>query len=326
MASDSSTDKTVAFYCVSSSMYFLGAVGMINSLRLQGHREPVFVLDCGLDDAQRELLGAEATVVKAPEDRQPFELKTHAARQNPRELMVLIDADMIVTRPLTPVLEAAADHGVAAFENPVDRFVPEWSELLDLPPLRRRPYLCSGLVAMQGGLGGEVLDLMDDRQRRVRFERSYFGSRDQSYALMFADQDVLNAILASRLEPEQVVGLDARLAPMPPFDELRVVDARRLRCAYPDGTEPYVVHQSLPWKPWLEPIYGGVYSRLLQRALAGPDVAIRVPERQIPLSLRYGTRGAIERARVTVGQQLRWRVGGLRDRFAGRAVGQDQAG
>ena len=40
----------VAFYCVAGERYFLGAVALVNSLRLVGHREPVFLLDCGLSD------------------------------------------------------------------------------------------------------------------------------------------------------------------------------------------------------------------------------------------------------------------------------------
>ena len=47
------------FYCVADERYFLGAVGMINSLRLQGHAEPIHVLDCGLRPGQRELRRAK---------------------------------------------------------------------------------------------------------------------------------------------------------------------------------------------------------------------------------------------------------------------------
>ena len=46
-----------AFYCVADERYFLGAVGLINSLRLVGHTEPIFLLDCGLTAAQRRLAG-----------------------------------------------------------------------------------------------------------------------------------------------------------------------------------------------------------------------------------------------------------------------------
>jgi hypothetical protein len=97
-----------AFYCVSSRIYFLGAVGMINSLRLAGHAEPIFVLDCGLTTQQRELLAPHVTLVRGPTDTEPFLLKTVAPLKHRAEVMVLIDADMIVTRPLTELIEKAA--------------------------------------------------------------------------------------------------------------------------------------------------------------------------------------------------------------------------
>ena len=56
-----------AFYCVADERYFLGAVGLINSLRLVGHDEPVYLLDCGLTDAQRELLAAHVDPGRATE-------------------------------------------------------------------------------------------------------------------------------------------------------------------------------------------------------------------------------------------------------------------
>ncbi len=58
-----------AFYCVADERYFLGAVGLINSLRLVGHTEPIFLLDCGLTAAQRELLEPQATLLDRAERR-----------------------------------------------------------------------------------------------------------------------------------------------------------------------------------------------------------------------------------------------------------------
>ena len=98
-----------AFYCVSSAEYFLGAVAMINSLRLNGHREPIYLLDAGLSDDQRQLLAAEVTIVKAPDGVEPFMLKAVAPLAHPAEVVVLIDADMIVTRNLGELIERA--HG-----------------------------------------------------------------------------------------------------------------------------------------------------------------------------------------------------------------------
>jgi hypothetical protein len=298
-----------AFYCVSSPVYFLGAVGMINSLRLAGHDEPVYVLDCGLDESQRGLLAGEATLLDAPPGREPYTLKTEAPQRRPAPTRVLIDTDLVVTRPLDDLLEQAARGAVVAFRNPIDRFVDEWGEILDLGSLERRPYVCSGLVALGEPAGTEVLDLLADRQERVEFERGYFGANDRTYALEYADQDVLNAILATRVGAGRLVALDARLAPMPPFEGLRLIDERTLHCEYADGTQPYAVHQSLPVKPWLQPITDGIYSRLLRRVLTGDDVAIRVPDPMIPRSLRRGPIGFAERQRVKARDQIRGRLG-----------------
>ena len=300
-----------AFYCMSSAAYFLGAVGMINSLRLQGHTEPIYLLDLGLTAAQRELPAPEVSFVAAPADTQPWLLKTIAPLAHPAETMVLIDADMVATRPLGELIERARSGRVIAFENEIDRFVPEWGALLDLGPLRRRPYVSSGLVLCGGEIGAEVLRLLDDRQRRVEFERSFFDRRETDYALLYLDQDVLNAILASRVVgPDAAEALPYRLAPsMPPFPGLGLLDAEALRCAYADGTEPYVVHHILPDKPWLRPMYDAIYSRLLKRLLIGPGLAIRVPSEVLPLRMRTGPLAYAERKRVDAAVRIRWHVG-----------------
>jgi hypothetical protein len=126
--------------------------------------------------------------------------------------------------------------------------------------------------------------------------------------LLYADQDVLNAILASRVERERLVVLDSRLEAIPPFDGLRVIDERTLRCAYQDGVEPYVVHHYLV-KPWLQPTHHGVYSRLLRRLLIAPDVAVKVPERELPLRMRSGLLAYADRKRVNARERFRWYVG-----------------
>jgi hypothetical protein len=300
-----------AFYCVSSGEYFLGAVGMVNSLRLVGHTEPIFLLDCGLTAAQRALLAPQVTVVPAPSAAPPFMLKTVAPRRHPADVAILIDVDMIVTRPLTDLIDRASKGRVVAFRNNVDRFVPEWGELLDLGTIRRQPYLSSGLVAMGRSPGGEILRLLEDRQRRVELELTYFAANLPDYHFLYVDQDVLNAILASRVERDRVVALDHRLSATIPYEGLRVADEAALRCAYADGTEPYVVHHILPAKPWLQPGHDSVYSRLLRRVLGGSDVVIKVPPRDIPMRLRSGPLAIAERQRVNLREQLRWRFGRL---------------
>ncbi|MGH2925626.1 MAG: hypothetical protein ACRDK1_06590 [Solirubrobacterales bacterium] len=297
-----------AFYCVCDSRYFLGAVAMLNSLRVLGHREPLYVLDCGLTPAQREIFGPHVTLVPGPSDVPPYMLKTIAPLRHPSPTMVLIDTDVIVTRPLTDLIETAAGGRVVGFRNFSNRFFPEWGSLLDLGTARRRPYISVSLVLLGGELGSEVMRLLDDRQRRIDFDDSLYGRNLAGYPFTYPEQDVLNAIIATRQEAEPLVAINSRGEVVPPFEGLSVVDAMSLRCADQDGTEPYFLHHFMDHKPWLEATEPGVYSTLLTRLLVADDVAVRVPERQVPLRLREGWAAALERKRIQAVQRFRWHV------------------
>ena len=316
-----------AFYCVSDASYFLGAVAMVNSLRVLGHSEPIYVLDCGLTESQRNHLSAEARVVPASDDSPPFLQKTAAMRAHPAQVMVLIDTDIIVTRPLGGLIEQASQDRVVAVADRLDRFIPEWGELLGLGPAHPRQYISSSLVLLGGGFGERVVQLMDEAQHRIALEGAAYSraleptSEDKStirgfnlndgtfdssvleHPWCFADQDVLNAVLSIAATPDHVQALDARLTAGPPFTGVTVLDEQTLRCAYEDGTEPYALHHVFPVKPWLEPTIPGVYSQLLTRLLHGRDVGVRVPNRELPPHLRSGLLSAPTRLRA------------LRDRF-----------
>src|SRR5205823_2574176 len=56
-----------AIYAVADRNYFIGAVALLNSLRLVGHDEPLFLIDAGLTPAQRQLLAPHVRLVAAPE-------------------------------------------------------------------------------------------------------------------------------------------------------------------------------------------------------------------------------------------------------------------
>ena len=51
-------------------------------------------------------------------------------------------------------------------------------------------------------------------------------------------------------------------------------------------------------KPWLEPMYHGLFSRLMARLLLGPDLALGLAADQVPLRMRSGAIARAERARV----------------------------
>jgi hypothetical protein len=308
-----------AFYCVADERYFLGAVGMVNSLRLLGHAEPVFMLDCGLAPRQRDLLAPHVTVVTGPRDAPPWLLKTILPLSHPAQVMVLVDTDMIVTRPLRELIERASDGRVVLFEDRQDRFFPEWGELLGLGETRRQPYVSSGLVLLGGAPGEETIRLMDERQDRVDFDLTFWRRNLREYPFLYGDQDVLNAILATRVPPDRTVALDHRLAATPPFRRLRLLDEGGLRCAYVDGMEPYVLHQFVR-KPWLEPMYHSIYSRLLARLLLAAEVAIRVPETEVPRRMRDGFGARIERSVVNAKDLARFYLGDLLPQWIGRRV------
>ena len=296
-----------AFYCVADERYFLGAVGLINSLRLVGHDEPIYLLDCGLSAEQRDRLEPQATLISRPGETPPWLLKTVAPLERPAAVMVMLDTDMVATRSLAPLIERARPRRLLAFRNPIDRFVPEWGELLELGPLRRGPYLSSAAICAERMLATEVLGLIEDRQGRIDFELTHWRRNVPGYAFTYADQDVFNAVLATRIEPDRIEALEARLSPTPPFAGLKLADERTLRCAYADGVEPYLVHHHVA-KPWLERTHHGVYSQLLRRLLISDDVAIRVPQEQIPLRLRSGLRAYAERKRINARERFRYHV------------------
>ena len=211
--------------------------------------------------------------------------------------MVLLDADVIVTRPLGELIERAAADRLVAFRNDRPRFFAEWAELLELPDLAPAPYVSSSAVFVGGGPADRVLPLAHERQLRVDPDRTWVGGGSESDPLYYLDQDVLNAVVGSRLSGEEVVALEHRLAPSPPFKGLRVRDEAGLRCAYRDRTEPFLLHH---WslKPWLVPVRRNAYTRLLTRLLLGPDVPVRFPGERLPRRLRTGVAAEAERVRL----------------------------
>ncbi len=289
------TAAATAFYCVSDSRYFLGAVGLINSLRLQGHAEPIHLLDCGLTAEQRALIDDEVVLVDAPDDTPPYLLKTIAPLAHPAEVMVLIDVDMIATRNLGELIETARQGRVVAFRDRQQRFFEAWGTL-GLGSAEPGPYVSSGLVLAGGQEGMRMLQLLADKQDCVDFSRTFWRANERGYPYLYADQDVLNAVLRTSL-PHALVDLDQRLAATPPYRDLRLVDPAALHCAFRDGVRPYVLHQFVR-KPWLEPMYHGIYSRLLARLLLGEGIAIEVGSDAVPRRMRSGASAWLDRSFV----------------------------
>jgi hypothetical protein len=334
-------DLERAFYSVSDSRHFVGIVALVNSLRLVGHDETIFVVDAGLTPEQRQLLGDYVTLVPAPEDVPVIMLKQLAPMTHPARVSVLLDSDIIVTRPLTELIDAAGSGRIVGFVNNEpnhDRFFAEWSSLLGLGPIRPQPYLNAGQLVVPASLRGRLLEVWVERQAKVDARQTHdprlYGARQSTGAniwhgkgrlsdpLYFGDQDVLNAILATRFDRDEIIMLEHRLAPMPPFRGLRLIDQRHLVCRYADNSQPFLLHHIMA-KPWLNATRTTIYSLLLSRLLLAPDVPLRLEPGQLPLRLREGRLSAVDRRRADLQALIysysRKQVGrfGIRTRFRG---------
>lgn len=311
--------SSTSIYCVSESSHFLGAVALVNSLRLTGHDQPIVVLDCGLEDRQRDVLAREATIIPAAGSAPPALLKWAAPLEQPADVMLLIDVDIIVTRSLAPLLERVSEGKMVAFADALeDRRDARWGPLLDLPEPRRQPYVSTGLLALPRRLGADMLQALRALGARIDPAESMIGHGTPDDPFYFLDQDIINAYLASSVDRDDVVVLEHRLAPHPPFRGLKIVDPVHLRCEYADGVEPFALHH-IQRKPWLHSLPRNAYSELLSRLLTAPDLPLRLMQSELPLRLRDGALGQLDRGLISAWAALMRgrRALGLRRRLAG---------
>jgi hypothetical protein len=290
-----------AFYSVSDSAHFPGLVALLNSLRRVGHEEPLILIDAGLTREQRARLEPHVRLVRAPRGRPAFFLAPYGPMLEPAGVAIVLDADIIVTRPLTElVAEAQRGRLVAVMNDPPnhDRFFPAWQGALSLGELRRRPYVNAGQIVIPAAIGSRIYGPWTRGQTAIGTAASRYGNARLGDPFYFADQDVLNAVLAAELAAEEIVILDYRLAPHPQFAGLELVDELRLDCRFPDGVQPFMLHHTMA-KPWLSATPANVYSRLLSRLLLEPDVRLRLRPDELPLRLRRGVLAGVDRRRAT---------------------------
>lgn len=303
-----------AFYCVTDARHFIGAVALLNSLRIAGHGDPFVVVDCGLRERQRAALDGHAELVPAPPGVPPMLLKPAGPLARPADLVVVLDADVIVTRPLTPLLDAARAGRIVVFANDnAERHFPEWGELLGLPAPRRQPYAASGHILARADVGLPLLRRLAACQDALDLGTTLLGrGSTPANPFHYPDMDVLNALLAGEVPAEGLEIADHALAPHAPFPGLSLLDERTLRCRAADGTEPYVLHHVLN-KPWLARTSANIYSRLLPRLLLAPDVEVRLRPADVPLRLRTGRLATLDRRlsglQASVSPHVRGRLG-----------------
>jgi hypothetical protein len=166
--------SAVTFFTISNDKYFPGLVGLLNSLKLMGHNEPVVVGDCGLTAAQRELLAPHCKLFELNSQlvRNPTQYKPFPFLLRPQGTIVLIDSDMIVTRSLGPALALAAQGKICVFPDPDhDTWWAEWQEIFGLPCApRKQTYVTAGFLAFSASFWPELLERCNRPGRSGRAE------------------------------------------------------------------------------------------------------------------------------------------------------------
>ena len=293
-----------AFFCLCNERDFVGLAALINSIRLVGHREPIFVTDCGLREEQQHILEDHVTLLPAPGRESPSSGRATGV-PNPLgreagyaggkfglqkafgpllvqpDVAVLLDADVIVLKPLTDLLQEKAIFFVDALP---ERSHPDWA-CLGYGHVSTIPYVNAGqlIISRASGLLPEYQNAVERMLRVTRLDPT--KCRTISDPFYFGDQDALNALLAS-IDPK-LYTLSEEAAYWPfegPLDHARFL------------------HHILA-KPWLTPMRSNLYIRHMVRVLAeGP---VTLPPAQLPRFLQDGVVGNLHRARRAARPALR---------------------
>lgn len=294
-----STAATV--FTIADASYFVGVVGLVNSLRLTGNPYEIVVIDCGLEEWQRALLARETRVVPLPDTSiaSPYLWKSLVASLDPVAVVLWVDSDILVTRPLADVVAIAREGRICVvrddWDTGVERFFPEWEELFDLhAPCRRQTYVNAGFFALDVAQFPTLLERWAECCRRIPPHGILIGEHTTD-PLWAGDQDALNALLMSEVPVGKVACLPAaEMVHARGMSRVRVVDAATLAVVEQD-VHPRLLHYTWRPKPWQTGAWRRVkpdaYVTLLIRSLFGDGATISIPVAVVPRWLRPGRPG-----------------------------------
>lgn len=274
-------------------------------MRLSGNNGEVVIVDRGLTGEQRRRLAKAATVVDMPDEAaatHPLAVKPSVYLLQPDGVVILVDSDMIVTRPLDDLVERAREGKIVVFPDHFSkygRWFAEWEQVFGLAgaPRRGQRYVNAGLVALSADRRPSFLPRWYEAASRIPPDRI---QRDPADAFWAADQDALNAILKSEIAPEDIwIGPEWASVHPDGLRSVSIVDRRSLRCTFRGG-KTTALHFSLGPKPWQR---GGwrriedrnAYVTLMPRVLFDEDVALRADPADVPVWARPGRRADLVR-------------------------------
>jgi hypothetical protein len=283
---------------------------LLNSLRLTGNGGEVVVLDIGLTPAQRRRLEPHARLVEPPGEVRdaPMLVKSFPHMLEPEGVTVVIDSDMMVTRPLDPIVEQAAAGKVCLFADIEDqrhRWIPEWEQAFGLAqPPRRQHYLNAGFIALSTTHWPDLLRRYWECCERIPAGHTMASDAPYEQPFWGGDQDAINALLMSEVDEEAIVELPEAEGPSADLlGAVRVRDERTLECEL-RGRRPYLMHYWGGPKPWQRQAWMRVrrdaFVTLMPRVLFGPDVPVRMDPRELPRWARPGRVGGAELSALTL--------------------------
>lgn len=303
---------TARFFTITDSRFFVGTVGLLNSLRLTGNDEELVVLDRGLTPEQRERLNPHVTLFDLPDEIEAsaYAVKPYPARMDVGGIVVVIDSDVIVTNRLEPYYRAAGDGKICMFPSHFSaewRFFEEWSEIFGLAaPLRRdQPYLAAGYLA----ISMEKWPSFFERWwKACELLPTPPPPRDDTSPLGQLDQDALNAILMSEIPADAIEEL-------PAFEFnlslVKVVDEKTLACRDASGAVP-LLHTTRSPKVWQPEGWRHVegitraFVRLMPRVLFADDVPLNLSRREVPVWLRGGIPSRVLARTISAYNHMPW--------------------
>ena len=297
-----------AFYCVADASATSSAPSASSTrCACVGHDEPIVLLDCGLTAAQRELLGPRSSCRgaggRAPDAAQgdrpaarPADVDG-PARHRPRRHAPADRARRVGARRATSSRSRRAS--TAGSTSGASCSTSARSRARHLPRLR-------AARAWARGVGSRSSSCSASARTAIDFERTMWGAHDEDYPLLYADQDVLNAILAARVDRRaQVVARPAARAGAAvrgPARRRRAHAALRLRRRRRALRRPPLHRQAVA--------RADPPRRLLAAAAPAADRRRRRdpgPRGEIPLRLRRGPLAYAERMRVNARERIRFR-------------------
>ena len=296
----------VRFCTLADARYFPGLVGLVNSLRLQGHCEPISVLDLGLTDRQRQALASHCEFAPVPPGppRHAWLLEPVSCLARPAEIVVYLDADIIVTRPLDDLIERARDGRIVVFpDTQPDRRFDEWRGHFELSePLRHQTYVNAGFLAVSTRRFPALLPRWSRACELIIGRPTVKDDpTEMDSPIGLSSQDALNALLMSEVPAVAVdlqpVGTEVHRRQLA---QVSVRDVHTLECSFEGRPTTLLHHWGVP-KPWDHAARGytvNAYSTCLRRLLTGDDVAVRIDPREVPPWLRPGLLGVLAHCAV----------------------------